>query len=167
WLARMLAAGEDPLYIARRMVRFASEDIGNADPQALQLAVAGYQSFQFLGSPEGELSLAQVAVYLACSPKSNAVYRAYTEAWNDAQKEGSLPVPLHIRNASTRLMKNMGYGKGYKYAHDFPEAVVAQEHLPKKLKDRIYYKPTDQGIEKEIKQRLKEWGRIKEGKDRS
>jgi len=166
WLARMLAAGEDPLYIARRMVRFASEDIGNADPQALQSAIAGYQSFQFLGSPEGELSLAQTAVYLACSPKSNAIYRAYRKALIDATREGSLPVPLHIRNAPTKLMKDMGYGEGYKYAHDLPDAVVSQDHLPEKLKGRIYYRPTDHGMEKEIKARLKAWARIKGGKDK-
>ena len=161
WLVRMLEAGEDPLYIARRMVRFASEDIGNADPQALQLAVAGYQAFQFVGSPEGELSLAQVAIYLACAPKSNAVYKAYGNALEDIRKEGALPVPLPIRNAPTKLMKDLGYGKGYKYAHEFPEGVVNQEHLPEKLRDRIYYKPTDRGWEKEIKRRLAEWRKLK------
>ena len=143
------------------MVRFASEDIGNADPQALQLAVAGYQAFQFVGSPEGELSLAQVAIYLACAPKSNAVYKAYGNALEDIRKEGALPVPLPIRNAPTKLMKDLGYGKGYKYAHDFPEGVVNQEHLPEKLRDRIYYKPTDRGWEKEIKRRLAEWRKLK------
>jgi len=161
WLARMLEAGEDPLYIARRMVRFASEDIGIADPQALQLAVAGYQSFQFLGSPEGELSLAQVAIYLACAPKSNSVYKAYEETLQDVSKEGALPVPLHIRNAPTRLMKNLGYGKGYQYAHNFPEAVVNQTHLPEKLKSRTYYKPTTRGREKEIKERLDLWRKLR------
>ncbi|MBN2466828.1 MAG: replication-associated recombination protein A [Deltaproteobacteria bacterium] len=154
WLIRMLEAGEDPLYIARRMVRFASEDIGNADPQALQLAVAGYESYRFLGSPEGELSLVQVAVYLACAPKSNAIYSAYREALQDVRTKGSLPVPLHLRNAPTTLMRNLGYGKGYQYAHNFPEALVNQEHLPEPLKGRGYYKPTNRGKEAEIRKRL-------------
>ncbi len=157
WMARMLAAGEEPLYVARRMVRFASEDIGNADPQALTVALAGSQAYQFLGSPEGELSLAQVAVYLATAPKSNAVYRAFGNAMRDARDKGALPVPLHIRNAPTKLMKELGYGKGYKYAHDYAEATVSQEHLPDKLKGRIYYQPTDRGMENEIRQRLKAW----------
>ena len=161
WLGRMLKAGEDPLYIARRMVRFASEDIGNADPQALQLAIAGYQSFQFIGSPEGELSLAHVAIYLACAPKSNAVYKAYGHVLQDIRKEGALPVPLHIRNAPTQLMKNAGYGKGYKYAHDFPEAVVDQDHLPEKLRSRRYYQPTVRGAEGEIKKRLDQWRKLR------
>ncbi|MFH0812234.1 MAG: replication-associated recombination protein A [Pseudomonadota bacterium] len=160
WLARMLEAGEDPLYIARRLIRCASEDVGNADPQALPLAVSGFQAYQYLGSPEGELSLAQVAVYLACAPKSNAVYKAFGGAVNDVKKEGYLPVPLHIRNAPTRLMKDLGYGKGYKYAHDFPEAVVNQDHLPDKLRGRIYYKPADRGMEQGIKQRLAMWRKI-------
>jgi putative ATPase len=161
WLARMLAAGEDPLYVARRMVRFASEDIGNADPAALQVAIAGYQAYQFLGSPEGELSLGQVAIYLACAPKSNAVYRAFGEALRDATDKGALPVPLHIRNAPTRLMKEMGYGRGYQYAHDFPEAVISQEHLPDKLKGRIYYRPSDRGLEQEISKRLERWRHLR------
>ena len=161
WLNRMLQAGEDPLYVARRMIRFASEDIGNADPQALQLAVAGYQAFRFIGSPEGELSLAQVAIYLACAPKSNSVYKAYGKTLQDIRKEGSLPVPIHIRNAPTKLMKKLGYGKGYKYAHDFPDAVVNQDHLPQKLRGRIYFEPTSRGVEKEIKKRLDKWRRLR------
>lgn len=161
WMARMLAAGEEPLYVARRMVRFASEDIGNADPQALTVALAGYQSYQFLGSPEGELALAQVALYLASAPKSNAVYRAFGDAVRDAREKGALPVPLHIRNAPTRLMKELGYGKGYKYAHDYADAVVSQEHLPDKLAGRRYYKPTDRGLEREIKDRLDRWRKMR------
>ena len=161
WLVRMLEAGEDPLYIARRMVRFASEDVGNADPQALQVAVSGFQTFQFVGSPEGELALVQVAIYLACAPKSNALYTAYGKAQEDVRKEGALPVPLHIRNAPTKLMKDLGYGKEYKYAHNFSEAIVNQDHLPEKLRGRIYYRPTDRGREKEIKERLDTWRKLK------
>jgi putative ATPase len=154
WLVRMLEAGEDPLYLARRMVRFASEDIGNADPRALQVALAGYQAYQFLGSPEGELALAQVAVYLACTSKSNAIYRAYGQARQDVRQHGALPVPLHLRNAPTALMKDLGYGQGYRYAHDFPDALVDQNHLPDPLRGRTYYHPTDRGVEKAIKERL-------------
>jgi len=165
WLGRMLQAGEDPLYIARRMVRFASEDIGNADPQALQLAIAGYQSFQFIGPPEGELSLAQVALYLACAPKSNAIYKAYGQVLQDIRKEGALPVPLHIRNAPTQLMKSAGYGKGYQYAHDFPDAVVDQDHLPEKLRSRRYYQPTERGAEEKIKKRLDQWRKLRSEKE--
>jgi len=154
WLARMIEAGEDPLYLARRMVRFASEDIGNADSQALQIALAAYQAYQFLGSPEGELSLAQAAVYLACAPKSNAVYLAFSEARRDAREQGALPVPFHLRNAPTKLMKELGYGKDYQYAHNFPEAQVEQEHLPSKLAGRRYYRPVDRGWEREIKREL-------------
>jgi len=137
WLARMLSAGEDPLYLARRMIRFASEDVGNADPQALQVAVAAKDSYHFLGSPEGELALAQAAVYLATAPKSNAVYSAFSEATKDAREYGSLPVPLHIRNPATSHMKAWGYGKGYKYAHDSPDkaerrAPTAKKATPKR-----------------------------------
>ena len=161
WLVRMLEAGEDPLYIARRMVRFASEDVGNADPQALPVAVSGFQAFQFVGSPEGELALVQVAIYLACAPKSNALYTAYGKAQEDVRKEGELPVPLHIRNAPTKLMKDLEYGKEYKYAHNFSDAIVDQDHLPEKLRGRIYYRPTDRGEEKEIKERLDTWRKLK------
>ena len=157
WLARMLAAGEDPFYIARRMVRFASEDIGNADPQALQVAISAKEAFHFIGLPEGKLALAQAAVYLATAPKSNAIYRAYASAVTDVKREGSLPVPLHIRNAPTRLMKDLGYGKGYQYAHSYDQAYVQQEYLPEKIKGRRYYNPTERGFEKIIKNRLHQW----------
>jgi putative ATPase len=157
WLARMLEAGEDPLYIARRMVRFASEDIGNADPQALQVAVAAMQAFNFVGLPEGNLALAQAAVYLATAPKSNALYAAYLDVQKDIQRTLSLSVPLHLRNAPTRLMKELGYGKGYKYPHDFPGHHVEENYLPEDLKGRIYYRPSNQGHEGEIRKRLDKW----------
>jgi len=157
WLARMLASGEDPLYLARRLIRMAVEDIGNADPQALPLAVAAKDTYHFIGSPEGELALAQVAVYLALAPKSNAVYTAYSRAMRDVQEQPNLPVPLHIRNAPTELMKDFGYGEGYKYAHNYQDAIVEQEYLPDNLKGRRYYEPTDRGMEAEIGKRLEEW----------
>jgi len=157
WLARMLEAGEDPLYLARRMVRFASEDIGNADPQALQVAISAKEAFHFIGLPEGKLALAQAAVYLATAPKSNALYRAYAAAVTDIKREGSLPVPLHIRNAPTRLMKDLGYGKDYRYAHSYDQAYVQQEYLPEKLRGRRYYNPTERGFEKIIRSRLQQW----------
>jgi putative ATPase len=160
WMARMLAAGEDPHYIARRMMRFASEDVGNADPMALSLSVAALEAFDFLGPPEGELALAQTAVYLATAPKSNAVYTAYGEAQADARKFGTLPVPMHIRNAPTRLMKELGYGKDYRYAHDYPEAITHQEYFPPELRDRVYYHPTNRGQEKTVKERLDKWRKI-------
>ncbi len=160
WLARMLASGEDPHYVARRMVRFASEDVGNADPQALTVALNALTAFDFLGKPEGELALAQAALYLATAPKSNAVYKALGQVQADVKKFGSLPVPLHIRNAPTRLMKELGYGKGYKYAHDHPEAVVEQEYLPSELRNRIYYHPTTRGYERTVKDRLDKWRKI-------
>ncbi len=162
WLGRMLEAGEDPLYIARRMVRFASEDIGNADPQALQVAVAAMQAFNFVGLPEGNLALAQAAVYLATAPKSNALYTAYHNVQKDIQKTLSLRVPLHLRNAPTKLMRELGYGKGYKYPHDFPDHYVEENYLPEDLKGRIYYRPTNQGHEGEIRKRLNKWRRGKE-----
>jgi putative ATPase len=161
WLGRMLAGGEDPLYIARRMVRFASEDIGNADPQALQVAIAAKEAYHFLGSPEGELALAQAAIYLATAPKSDAVYKAFNQVQEDIQKTQALPVPMHIRNAPTQLMKNLGYGKDYKYPHDFPDHFVDETYLPENLKDRKYYQPTDFGFEKEIKKRLEWWEKKK------
>jgi putative ATPase len=157
WLARMLEAGEDPLYIARRMVRFASEDIGNADPQALQVAVAAMQAFNFVGLPEGNLALAQAAVYLATAPKSNALYTAYLDVQKDIQRTLSLSVPLHLRNAPTKLMKELGYGKGYKYPHEFPGHHVEENYLPEDLKGRIYYRPSNQGHEGEIRKRLDKW----------
>jgi len=159
WLGRMLEAGEDPLYIARRMVRFASEDIGNADPQALSVAVTAMQAFHFVGLPEGNLALAQAAVYLATAPKSNALYTAYNAVQRDIKRTLSLSVPLHLRNAPTRLMKELGYGKGYKYPHDFPGHYVEEHYLPEGLRGRIYYKPTNQGYEVEIKRRLEKWRR--------
>jgi len=157
WLGRMLAGGEDPLYMARRMVQFASEDVGNADPQALQVAIAAKEAYHFLGSPEGELALAQAAVYLATAPKSNAVYKAFNLVQEDIQRTQALPVPMHIRNAPTQLMKDLGYGKDYKYPHDFPNHFVDETYLPENLKDRKYYQPTGFGFEKEIKKRLEWW----------
>lgn len=157
WLARMIEAGEDPLYIARRMVRFASEDIGLADPQALNVALSSMQAFHFIGLPEGELALAEAAVYLATAPKSNALYVAYGKARADVKARGALPVPLHIRNAPTKLMEDLGYGKDYKYAHDFPEGIVEQSYLPAELGPRSYYQPTERGMEKIIAQRLEFW----------
>jgi putative ATPase len=157
WLGRMLAGGEDPLYIARRMVRFASEDVGNADPMALQVTIAAKEAYHFIGSPEGELALAQAAVYLATAPKSDAVYKAFNLVEEDIQRTQALPVPLHIRNAPTRLMKELGYGKDYKYPHDYPEHFVGDTYLPENLKNRKYYLPTDFGFEKEIKKRLEWW----------
>ncbi|UCF91365.1 MAG: replication-associated recombination protein A [Desulfobacterales bacterium] len=161
WLARMLAAGEDPFYIARRMVRFASEDVGNADPQALGLALSAMEAFRFLGQPEGELALAQAAVYLATAPKSHSIYAAYGKVQDVVKKTGTLPVPLHIRNAPTRLMQDLGYGKDYKYAHAYKDAYVAQEYLPDRLKGQLYYFPTERGYERSIKTRLDQWRRLK------
>ncbi|MDX9745202.1 MAG: replication-associated recombination protein A [Syntrophales bacterium] len=157
WLGRMLAAGEDPLFIARRMVRMAAEDIGNADPNALALAVSAMQGFQLIGSPEGELILAQAAVYLAAAPKSNALYTAYGEIQETISRTGSLPVPLHIRNAPTGLMRDLEYGRGYKYAHDYKGGVVPQDYLPELLLGTKFYKPTDRGYEKIIRDRLRDW----------
>ncbi len=161
WLERMLAAGEDPFYIARRMVRFASEDIGNADPQALSVAMHAMEAFKFLGHPEGELALAQAAVYLATAPKSNSIYAAYGQVQQVVKNAGSLPVPLHIRNAPTRLMKDLGYGKDYKYAHNYQDAFVAQDYLPEKLKGQVFYSPTGRGYEKIVKERLDKWRHLK------
>ena len=161
WLARMLEAGEDPLYVARRLVRFASEDIGNADPQALSIAVAAQQAAHFIGMPEGNTALAQAALYLATAPKSNAVYTAYGAAARDAERQVAEPVPLHLRNAPTRLMKQLDYGKDYQYAHDQPDAVAGMECLPPSLKGRTYYEPKDRGFEKEIRRRLEGWRQIK------
>ncbi|MDH7498876.1 MAG: replication-associated recombination protein A [candidate division NC10 bacterium] len=154
WLGRMLAAGEDPLYLARRMIRFASEDIGNADPAALQVAIAAKEAYHFLGSPEGELALAQCAVYLATAPKSNAVYVAFNEVQKDIQEQPALPVPLHLRNAPTALMAQLGYAKDYQYPHHFPDAHVEQEYLPENLRGRVYYHPTDRGHEGKAKELL-------------
>jgi putative ATPase len=157
WLGRMIAAGEDPLYIARRMVRFASEDIGNADPQALIIAVAAQQAFHFIGLPEGELALAQAAVYLATAPKSNSLYVGYGKVKEIINTKGYLPVPLHIRNAPTKLMKDLDYGKDYKYAHDYANAYVPQEYLPDEIRGQIFYQPREVGFEKTIIERLNYW----------
>jgi putative ATPase len=164
WLGRMLEAGEDPLYVARRMVRFASEDVGIADPQALQVAVAAKEAFHFIGMPEGDLALAQAAVYLATAPKSNAIYTAYQGVRKDIRELENMPVPLHIRNASTPLMEDLGYGKDYKYPHDYPDHFVEEEYLPENLRGRTYYHPTEQGFEREIKRRLEYWRRKKNEK---
>jgi putative ATPase len=164
WLARMLEAGEDPLYIARRLVRFASEDVGNADPQALTVAVAAKDAVHFIGMPEGNTALAQAAIYLATAPKSNAVYVAYTQAAEDAQRQVAEPVPLHLRNAPTKLMKELNYGKGYQYAHDDADAVSEMTCLPPALAGRRYYQPPERGFEKEIKRRLDGWEAIKKAR---
>ena len=161
WLGRMIEAGEDPLYIARRMIRFASEDVGMADPQALQVAVSAMEAFHFVGLPEGNLALAQAAVYLATAPKSNSLYTAYQGVRKDVRESENMPVPLHIRNAPTSLMEELGYGKEYKYPHDYPDHFVEEEYLPENLRGRAYYRPTDQGFEKEIKKRLENWKRKK------
>jgi putative ATPase len=161
WLERMLAAGQDPFYIIRRMVRFASEDIGNADPRALQITLNAMEAFRFLGHPEGELAIAQAAVYLATAPKSNRIYAAYAKVQRAVKKAGSLPVPLHIRNAPTRLMKDLGYGKNYRYAHNYREAFVDQSYLPEELEDREFYCPSGRGYEKVIKERMAHWKRLK------
>jgi putative ATPase len=161
WLARMLSAGEDAFYLARRMVRFASEDIGNADPLALGVAMDAMEAYRFLGAPEGELALAQAAVYLATAPKSNSIYRAYGDVQAAVASAGSLPVPLHIRNAPTALMKDLGYGRGYQYAHDFKEAYAPQDYLPEELKGRVFYRPSDRGYEKTVKERLDRWRQLR------
>jgi putative ATPase len=157
WLARMLAAGEDPLYLARRMIRFASEDVGLADPQALPQAIAAWESYHRLGSPEGELALAQAAVYLALAPKSNALYRGYGEARRTVEERPADPVPLVIRNAPTRLMKGLDYGKGYVYAHDTEEGVGGLDCLPESLAGARFYEPKGEGFEVELKARLARW----------
>lgn len=157
WLGRMLEAGEDPLYIVRRLVRFASEDVGVADPQALVIVVAAQQAVHFVGLPEGNLALAEAVVYLATAPKSNSLYQAYSRVQKDIQQGRNEPVPLHLRNPVTGLMRQMGYGQGYKYAHDYPEHFVKQQNLPTSLQGKRYYVPTEQGYEKEIADRLKKW----------
>jgi len=157
WLARMLAGGEDPLYIARRLVRIASEDVGLADPRALSVTLAAKDAYHFLGSPEGELALAQATVYLATAPKSNRVYAAYDRAAQAAAEHPAEGVPLHIRNAPTPLMEELGYGAGYKYAHAYDHAYVPQEYLPEALRGQRWYEPTEYGFEKDIKKRLEWW----------
>jgi putative ATPase len=161
WLARMLESGEDPLYLARRMVRMASEDVGLADPQALRVTLDAMQAFDFLGIPEGYLALAEAAVYLALAPKSNAIYAAYGEVSRDLDQTRTEPVPLHLRNPVTRLMKAEGYGRGYQYAHDYEDKVTDMECLPESLRGRRYYHPTDQGLEARIRQRMEEIARLK------
>ncbi len=161
WLARMLAGGEDPLYVARRIVRMASEDIGLADPRALTVALAAKDAFHFLGHPEGELALAEATVYLATAPKSNRVYAAFGEAMEAAREHPSEAVPLHIRNAPTGLMKDLGYGSGYKYAHDFDGAYVPQEYLPESLRGARWYEPSDLGYEKTVRERMEWWEKLK------
>lgn len=160
WLTRMLVAGEDPLYIVRRLIRFASEDIGNADPQALLMAIGARDSYQTLGSPEGELALAQVVIYLATAPKSNASYMAFNRIRQEIERSGSLPVPMQIRNAPTSLMKSLGYGRDYRYAHDDPEGLVLQDHLPSELAGKRFYEPTNRGQEAIISDRLAKWRKL-------
>jgi putative ATPase len=160
WLVRMLESGEDPLYIARRLVRMASEDIGLADPHALRVAMAAMQAFDFIGPPEGNLALAEAAVYLALAPKSNALYTAYAAAHEDLQNTIAEPVPLHLRNPVTGLMKRLGYGQGYQYAHDAEEKVTDMSCLPESLVGRTYYRPTDEGFEARLRQRLEEIRKI-------
>jgi putative ATPase len=165
WLCRMFDGGCDPLYIARRVIRMASEDIGNADPRALQLAVNACDVYERLGSPEGELTLAQAVIYMACAAKSNAVYVAFNEAMRDAKASGSLEVPLHLRNAPTQLMKEMGYGKDYRYAHDEPNAYAAGEnYFPENLKPRLYYRPVPRGLEEKIAEKLARLRLLDKGK---
>jgi len=157
WLGRMLEAGEDPLYIVRRLIRFASEDVGMADPQALVVAVAAQQAVHFIGMPEGNLALAEAVAYLATAPKSNSLYDAYSKVQEDVERTRNDPVPLHLRNPVTKLMRNSGYGKGYKYAHDYPGHFVEQQNLPDTLQGKHYYSPSDQGYEKEIAARIEAW----------
>ncbi len=161
WLARMLAGGEDPLYIARRLVRMAIEDIGLADPRALTVALAAKDAYHFLGSPEGELALAEAAIYLASAPKSNRAYAAFGDAQAAAQAHPAEPVPLHIRNAPTGLMKELGYGAGYKYAFDSEDAYLPQEYLPERLRGTVWYQPSDLGYEKTVKERMAWWESLK------
>ena len=161
WLSRMLEAGEDPLYIARRVVRMAIEDVGLAEPNALALCMAARDAVNFIGMPEGNLALAQAVVYLCAAPKSNALYTAYGAVVQDVEQTTAEPVPLHLRNAPTGLMKNLGYGKGYQYAHDVEDKVADMQCLPDSLRDRVYYHPTNEGVEKRIRERLEEIKRLK------
>src|SRR5882762_2562053 len=164
WLGRMLEAGEDPLYIARRVVRMAVEDIGLADPNALAQCMAARDAVDFLGMPEGNLALAQAVVYLSVAPKSNALYTAYGEIQGDVERTAAEPVPLHLRNAPTGLMKGLGYGQGYQYAHDLEDKVADMRCLPDNLSDRVYYRPTSEGVEKRIRERLEEIKRLRQPK---
>ncbi len=162
WLARMLAGGEDPRYIARRLVRFAVEDIGLADPQALVQGIAAWQAYERIGSPEGELALAQLVIYLGTAPKSNAAYKAYSEVRKAAKETGSLAPPKHILNAPTNLMKDLGYGAGYAYDHDAPDAFSGQDYFPEGMARRQFYRPAERGFEREIKKRLDYWAKLRE-----
>jgi len=166
WLGRMLEAGEDPLYIARRVVRMAVEDIGLADPGALPLCMAARDAVDFLGMPEGNLALAQAVVYLAVAPKSNALLTAYATVQSDVERTAAEPVPLHLRNAPTGLMKGLGYGKGYQYAHDLEEKVADMQCLPDNLRHRIYYEPTQEGVEKRIAEHLGELKRRRAAREK-
>jgi putative ATPase len=161
WLGRMLESGEDPFYVARRIVRMAIEDIGLASPQALAVTLAARDAFHFLGHPEGDLALAQAVAYLALAPKSNAVYMAYNEVAADVANTAADPVPLHLRNAPTGLMKGLGYGAGYQYAHALESKVADMQCLPDNLKDRTYYTPTSEGYERELQKRMDEIKRLK------
>ena len=161
WLCRMLTGGENPLTIIRRLVRFATEDIGLADPQALNQILIAKQAYEFLGSPEGELAIAQATIYLANAPKSNAVYLAYNSALQDAKSKGSIPPPKHILNAPTKVMKDLGYGDGYIYDHDAPNQFSGQNYFPKDLEGSIYYNPLEKGFEREMKKRMAYWGNLK------
>jgi putative ATPase len=162
WMARMLDGGEDPKFIARRMIVLASEDIGNADPYAITLAASCFTAIDYIGMPEARIVLAQTAIYLASCPKSNASYLAIEQAWGDVRNLPNLPVPLHIRNAPTKLMDELGYGKEYKYSHDFPGHFIEQQFLPDNLKEKLYYKPSDLGREKDIHERLNRWWKKKQ-----
>ena len=166
WLARMIDAGEDPMYIARRTVRFAAEDVGLADPTALRVAIAARDAYHFLGSPEGELAIAEAAVYLATAPKSNAVYRAWGAALELARETPAEPVPLHLRNAPTALMKELGYGRDYQYAHSVPEAYIPQEYLPDRIAGRVLYEPGPFGFEKDIAKRMAWWAGLRQRVER-
>jgi putative ATPase len=163
WLARMLEGGEDPMYIVRRLVRFASEDVGLADPYALTLALNARDSYHFLGSPEGELAIAQAVIYMACAPKSNSAYAAFNQAKKDAAERGSLPVPLYLRNAPTNLMKGFGYGRGYQYAHDYEDALTDQEYMPEELSGRQYYHPREIGREQRLADYLRRYREYRHG----
>jgi putative ATPase len=154
WLARMLERGDDPLYVIRRVIRFATEDVGLADPQALQVCVAAQQAVHFLGMPEGALAIAEAVVYCSLAPKSNAIYRGYGGAREDVESTRNDPVPDHLRNAPTGMMKDLGFGAGYRYAHDFEGGVIGQQNLPVSLGQRRYYEPTDRGFESELARRM-------------
>ncbi|MBE9522632.1 MAG: replication-associated recombination protein A [Proteobacteria bacterium] len=166
WLYRMLEAGEDPLFIGRRLIRFASEDVGLADPKALEIALTAYQAWERVGPPEARLSLAQTVVYLATAPKSNSLYVAEKSVTREIEESGPLPVPLHLRNAPTRLMKEMGYGKGYIYPHDHPDGRIRQEYFPQEVKKKVFYRPSDRAFEKEIRRKMTEQRNVKSVNDR-